>query len=29
MDRGTNALRMLKGQDVPLKFGYIGVKLRS
>lgn len=29
MDRGTNAKRMLMGQDVPLRLGYIGVKNRS
>lgn len=29
MDRGTNAKRMLSGQDVPLRLGYIGVKNRS
>lgn len=29
MDRGTNAKRMLLGQDVPLRLGYIGVKNRS
>lgn len=29
MDRGTNAKRMIMGQDVPLRLGYIGVKNRS
>ena len=29
MDRGTNAKRMLSGQDVPLRLGYVGVKNRS
>ena len=29
MDKGTNARRMLLGQDVPLKLGYVGVKGRS
>ena len=29
MDRGTNAKRMLLGQDIPLKLGYVGVKGRS
>jgi hypothetical protein len=29
MDKGTNALKMLKGQEIPLKLGYVGVKLRS
>ncbi len=29
MDRGTNAKRMLSGQDVPLRLGYIGVKNRA
>jgi len=29
MDRGTNAKRMLTGQDVPLRLGFIGVKNRS
>jgi len=29
MDKGTNARRMLMGQDVPLKLGYVGVKGRS
>jgi len=29
MDRGTNAKRMLTGQDVPLRLGYVGVKNRS
>merc|ERR1719395_144483 len=29
MDRGTDAVRMLKGDDIPLRLGYVGVKLRS
>lgn len=29
MDRGTDARRMLLGQDVELKLGYVGVKNRS
>ncbi|CAD8128303.1 unnamed protein product [Paramecium sonneborni] len=29
MDQGTNAFKMLKGEEVPLKYGYVGVKLRS
>jgi hypothetical protein len=29
MDAGTNARRMLTGQDVPLRLGYVGVKNRN
>jgi replication fork clamp-binding protein CrfC len=29
MDRGTNARRLLLGEDIPLKLGYVGVKLRG
>lgn len=29
MDGGTNAKRMLLGQDVPLRLGYVGIKNRS
>jgi len=29
MDRGVNAKRMLTGQDVPLRLGYVGVKNRA
>jgi dynamin 1-like protein len=29
MDRGTNAKNRLLGAEVPLRLGYIGVKLRS
>jgi replication fork clamp-binding protein CrfC len=29
MDKGTNAMKMLRGEDVALKLGYVGVKLRS
>ena len=29
MDKGTNAKRMLTGQDIPLRLGYAGVKNRS
>lgn len=29
MDQGTDAVRMLKGEDVPLRLGYVGVKMRS
>jgi len=29
MDKGTNARRMLLGQDISLKLGYVGVKGRS
>ena len=29
MDRGTNAKRMLLGQDISLRLGYVGVKNRS
>lgn len=29
MDQGTDACRMLKGEDIPLRLGYVGVKMRS
>jgi len=29
MDKGTNAKKVLLGQEVPLRLGYVGVKLRS
>ena len=29
MDRGTNAKKMLSGEDIPLNLGYVGVKGRS
>ena len=29
MDKGTNAKRMIMGQDVALRLGYVGVKNRS
>ena len=29
MDRGTNARRLLLGEDIPLKLGYVGVKNRN
>lgn len=29
MDKGTNAKRMLTGQDIQLRLGYVGVKNRS
>lgn len=29
MDQGTDARRMLTGQDVPLKLGFVGVVNRS
>ena len=29
MDKGTNAAKMLNGQEVPLRLGYVGVKNRS
>ena len=29
MDRGTNARRLLLGQEVPLRLGYVGIKNRS
>jgi dynamin 1-like protein len=29
MDKGTNARRMLLGQEVPLRLGYVGMKNRS
>ena len=29
MDKGTNAKRMILGQEVPLRLGYVGVKNRS
>jgi len=29
MDSGTDAGRMLQGADIPLRLGYVGVKLRS
>jgi dynamin 1-like protein len=29
MDQGTDAVKMLRGEDVPLKLGYVGVKMRS
>ena len=29
MDKGTNAKRVLTGQEVPLRLGYVGVKNRS
>jgi hypothetical protein len=29
MDSGTNAKRMIMGQDVQLRLGFVGVKCRS
>lgn len=29
MDQGTDACKMLKGEDIPLRMGYVGVKMRS
>lgn len=29
MDKGTNAVKMLQGQEVPLRLGYVGIKNRS
>eukprot|EP01016_Furgasonia_blochmanni_P039369 TRINITY_DN4881_c0_g2_i13.p1 TRINITY_DN4881_c0_g2~~TRINITY_DN4881_c0_g2_i13.p1 ORF type:complete len:725 (+),score=184.79 TRINITY_DN4881_c0_g2_i13:160-2334(+) len=29
MDKGTNARRMILGQDIPMRLGYVGVKGRS
>jgi len=29
MDRGTDAKKMLMGEEIPLKLGYVGVKGRS
>lgn len=29
MDRGTDAKRLLNGEDVALRLGYVGVKNRS
>eukprot|EP00927_Polykrikos_kofoidii_P051247 TRINITY_DN45034_c0_g1_i1.p1 TRINITY_DN45034_c0_g1~~TRINITY_DN45034_c0_g1_i1.p1 ORF type:complete len:813 (+),score=173.26 TRINITY_DN45034_c0_g1_i1:55-2493(+) len=29
MDQGTDACKMLRGEDIPLKHGYVGVKMRS
>eukprot|EP00929_Paragymnodinium_shiwhaense_P071766 TRINITY_DN36450_c0_g1_i1.p1 TRINITY_DN36450_c0_g1~~TRINITY_DN36450_c0_g1_i1.p1 ORF type:complete len:679 (-),score=191.76 TRINITY_DN36450_c0_g1_i1:860-2818(-) len=29
MDQGTDACKMLRGEDVPLKLGYVGVKMRN
>eukprot|EP00933_Yihiella_yeosuensis_P050893 TRINITY_DN48700_c0_g1_i1.p1 TRINITY_DN48700_c0_g1~~TRINITY_DN48700_c0_g1_i1.p1 ORF type:complete len:794 (-),score=192.55 TRINITY_DN48700_c0_g1_i1:78-2459(-) len=29
MDQGTDAVKMLRGDDVPLRLGYVGVKMRS
>ena len=29
MDKGTNAKRMILGEEVGLKLGYVGVKGRS
>jgi len=29
MDRGTSAKKTILGDEVPLKYGYIGVKNRS
>jgi hypothetical protein len=29
MDRGTNAKKMIMGNEVELKLGYVGVKNRS
>ncbi len=29
MDQGTDAASMLRGDDVPLRLGYVGVKMRS
>merc|ERR1719161_2915486 len=29
MDQGTDACKMLKGEDIPLRMGYVGVRMRS
>lgn len=28
MDKGTNAKKVLTNQEIPLKLGYIGIKMR-
>lgn len=29
MDQGTDAVKMLRGEDIPLRMGYVGVKMRT
>jgi dynamin 1-like protein len=29
MDQGTDACKMLRGEDIPLRLGYVGVRMRS
>jgi len=29
MDQGSDAVKMLRGEDIPLRLGYVGVKMRS
>ncbi|CAJ1385196.1 unnamed protein product [Effrenium voratum] len=29
MDQGTDAVKMLRGEDIPLRLGYVGVKMRN
>jgi len=29
MDRGTDAAKMIRGEEIPLRLGYVGLKLRS
>jgi replication fork clamp-binding protein CrfC len=29
MDRGTNARQILLNEDIPLRYGYVGIKNRS
>jgi len=29
MDQGTDAVKMLRGEDIPLRLGYVGVKMRT
>jgi len=29
MDQGTDATKMLRGEEIPLRLGYVGVKMRS
>ena len=29
MDKGTNAKKALENKEIPLKLGYVGIKMRS
>jgi len=29
MDQGSDAVKMLRGEEIPLRLGYVGVKMRS